>query len=62
MLYIRTIHGIWLTCLMESLWLGVSVFTKSRLVSMVLLTDTRLDLWLEVLLRNTMWIMKRLLL
>ena len=62
MLYTTTIHEIWLTCLLESLWLGVSEFTESRLVSIVLLIDTRLNLWPEVLLRNTVWIMRRLLL
>jgi hypothetical protein len=62
MLYTKTIHEIWLTCLLESLWLGVSGFTKSRLILMVLLTDTMLDLWPKVLLKNTVWIIRRLLL
>jgi hypothetical protein len=59
MLYTKTIHGIWLTCLVESLWLGVSEFTKSSLVLMVLLIDTRLDLWSDVLLKNMVWIMRK---
>jgi hypothetical protein len=59
MLYTKTIHGIWLTCLEGSLLLGVSESTKSRLVLMVLLTDTKLDLWLEVLLKSMVWIMRR---
>jgi hypothetical protein len=59
MLYTRTIHRIWLTCLKGSLLLGVSGSTKSRLVLIVLLTDTRLDLWAKVLLRSMMWIIRR---
>jgi len=39
--------------------LGVSRSTKSRLVLMVLLTDTRLAFWPEVLLRSMVWIMRR---
>jgi hypothetical protein len=46
-------------CPQGSLLLGVSGSTKLRLVLMVLLTNARLDLWLEVLLRSMVWIMRR---
>jgi hypothetical protein len=58
MLYTRTIHEIQLTCFLKSLWLGVNKFTKSKLVLMVLLIDTRLDLWPKVLLKSTVWIIE----